>query len=1120
MPVNSDIFKYATAVRDSVTKEQQEYIQSLYTKWSKDVKKQAEYYEKLSTSSSDFSSYYYNHLYKQMQAQSKEIANGVYTNIKDGMAQVSDAVVKDMSDWMAIMGFSPKDTNMALAYIPQSTVNALVTGSVYGKPGSWSLSSAIWSDNEKTLKDIYAIMGQGVASQMGIKEIADMLSQYVDPKKQLKWSGPNGGPKICKKAVDYNAQRLARTLVQHSYQQSFVAATKDNPFITEYVWLSNGPRVCPICANRDGQHFKKDKLPLDHPNGMCTMEPVVVDNLTDKIADWVNAEDGTYPEIDAFALKMGYDPLKYKLPAMKLDDIKKQYGNSSYKYCKSWFKKLPDDAQNAVEKMVQESGLTTNAWYKKNIYGGGQDVVDDAMKAAVKVAKKDAKVAAKAVNEVLDSKVDDVAKAVKPVTGNSDLDDDIYKFIKKHGMQDIDDSYGFLDFLETMSDNDYDELMGLLKKYGVNKSDFDDTLDMSMLKIAKNGNAKEQAAKKAVKETAEDVADDVAKAAAKKAPSKVDDVVSIMNKVDHAPSKSEIDAAKKAVTELTDQKKALDEAKKKLTTDVNGFDKTAVKRYENILKKYDKDGWNKVADYLEKQIGWGNYSKFTDELNDAINSNIDEFIKMNAKAAKAKEKLEEGLKWAEDAGYGEWYKISERQTFMRRLQSEVNYQYLKGDLSKLPEGLVKGIDEAFEKYIGVTKDRFNLYNSLSSQMDDVKAKLSVINSELKVQKAIAKGATKEFAAKSYDEAMSYLKDISYNFYKQEVVKKSDAFVDAINDICDKAKTKDVKKAFQKYSSGQIKSDKFDSMIDLAQEYKSGLHKVEKTVSSFDPSDYTEAAKKAAKSYSNRNVADKALRKWLDEGWDALDDNQKFGVWKYTENSNPMNKPLSGYANGSWKRSDFVGVGNADWGTEDQWRHLGSDFAKKFGKNGTNRVDHAAAIADLTTAIDNYELEESMWLVRGSDTNGLAGMFEGAGFDFDDVKKIFDSAGDSYKQFEGVTIQNHAFTSTGIADDAGFDGSVKYKIYAPRGTRAIYAEPQSYYGNTIGGEELYTVGHTKHGVGGEAEMILQRGTEFRITNIRKTGYGRYEIEMEIIDQPKYFGTGFEQTINNGLTSFKR
>ena len=151
MPVNSDIFKHATAVRDSVTKEQQAYIEGLYKQWSEDVKKQAEYYGKLSIGSAEFSSQYYQHLYNQMQAQSKEIANGVYTSIKDGMAKVSDAVVKDAVDWMAGLGFSKKDTNMALSYIPQSTVNSLLTGSVYGGAGSWSLSSAIWGDNEKTL---------------------------------------------------------------------------------------------------------------------------------------------------------------------------------------------------------------------------------------------------------------------------------------------------------------------------------------------------------------------------------------------------------------------------------------------------------------------------------------------------------------------------------------------------------------------------------------------------------------------------------------------------------------------------------------------------------------------------------------------------------------------------------------------------------------------------------------------------------------------------------------------------------------------------------------------------------------------------------------------------------
>lgn len=1085
MPMNPDIFKYATAVRDSVTKEQQAYIEEAYKKWSEDVLEQAEYYSKLTTGSSSVSQAYYQQLYQQMQAQSKEIANGVYTNITNGMAQVSDAVVKDAVNWMSGFGFSKKGLDAAFSYIPQSTVNSLITGSVYGKPGSWSLSAAIWGDNEKTLRDIYSIMSQGIAAQMPIEEMAKKLSQYVDPNKQLSWTGPNG-MRIYKHAVDYNAQRLARTLVQHTYQQSFVAATKDNPFVTEYVWIANGSRVCPICADRDGTHYKKDKLPLDHPNGMCTMEPVVDNDIADKLAKWVNSEDGTYPEIDEFAKKFGYDASK--MPKMTLDEIKKKYTHGiDSKTPSKWFKSLPKDVQDTVSQIHQESGLKWTQWYKKNIMNGGEDITDDMLKAAVKSAKDDTKNAAKAVNEAKNVTMKEAAKSLKSVTGDSMLDDEILGFL---------DDFGVGPSIKNMEDWMLDDLKAVFKKYGKDYNDYANNIDEILAAVSKKN--------KVIASSVDDV---------------VDDVVSAVKKVDHSLSKSEIDAAKKAVSELTEQKGKLDAVKKELTEQANAFDKKSVKVYSNVKKKFDKDGWNAVEGYLTKDMGYQRYSDFANELADAISESADDLVKSSKSLAKAKEKLEESLKWADEVGYGDWYKAAERQRFVNRMRREANYQYLNGNYDKLPKAIVKRFDDAFEKYIGITKSRYDLYETLSDQLSDVKAKLNIINSELKVQKAIAKGATKEFAAKSYDEAMSYLKGISYNFYKNEVVKKSDAFMDAINDICEKAKTDDVKKAFQKYSSGQIKSEKFDGMIDLAQEYKAGLHKTEKVVSSFSPDDYTDAAKKAAKSYSSRKTADKTLRKWLDDGWDELDDNQKFSVWKYTENSNPMNKPLSGYAHGSWSRSDFVGVGNADWGTEDNWRHLGSSFSKKFGKNGTNKVDHASAIADLTMAIDNYELEESMWLVRGSDTNGLAGMFEGAGFDFDDIKKIFNSSGDTYKQFEGVVVQNHAFTSTGIADDAGFDGAVKYKIYAPKGTRAIYAEPQSYYGNTISGEELYTVGHSRHGVGGEAEMILQRGTEFRITSIRKTGFGQYEIEMEVVDQPRYFGTGFEQTINNGLTSFK-
>lgn len=64
-----------------------------------------------------------------------------------------------------------------------------------------------------------------------------------------------------------------------------------------------------ICVKLvDGVHYKKTELPMDHPNGMCTMEPVVVDNIVDQLADWFNSPDGTYPEIDAFAKNFGYNP--------------------------------------------------------------------------------------------------------------------------------------------------------------------------------------------------------------------------------------------------------------------------------------------------------------------------------------------------------------------------------------------------------------------------------------------------------------------------------------------------------------------------------------------------------------------------------------------------------------------------------------------------------------------------------------------------------------------------------------------------------------------------------------------------------------------------------------------
>lgn len=459
-------FENAEAIRDQVTLEQQKQIASLYKQWADELDERADWLAKHSTSwSSGVQRTQYDMLKRQMQQTSHQVSNGVYTLTKNGMFKVADAVVKDSVDWMSSFGFSGKGLDAAFEYVPASVVNSLVTGSVYGNAGSWSLSKAIWSDSEKALRDIYQIMAGGLAKNMSVDEIARDLKAYVSPNVAFDWQGPTG-LKIYKHKVDYNAQRLARTLTQHTYQQSMVAVVKDNPFIEEFVWVANGSRVCPICADRDGTHYKKDKLPLDHPNGMCVMEPVIADDMVDKLADWVNSEDGKYPEIDEFSKKFGYEP--GKMSSLGLQGIKDKYGNSSYKALNTWLQKLPKDVQAEVKALKNQSGLKWDDWYKQNIYLGGSSSATVNGEAAV--AKSAAKSEVTAVKGVVKSE----AATIKNVAAKqADNADDILKMAAKYEKNIGEASNGFA-FMGKMSkqsmlDNLYDDEIEELSEFAAKK---------------------------------------------------------------------------------------------------------------------------------------------------------------------------------------------------------------------------------------------------------------------------------------------------------------------------------------------------------------------------------------------------------------------------------------------------------------------------------------------------------------------------------------------------------------------------------------------------------------------------------------------------------------------------
>ena len=358
------IFKNAEDAKEAIMASQKKEIAQLYEDWADEIGERAKFYSHKSTASAPVSERYYIELQKQLRATSQEVSNEIYKKIKTNIYTVSDAVVKDNVDWLKSFGFSVDGLNAAFSFVPNETVQRLVTGQIY--EGGWNLSSRIWGDNEQTLKDIYQVMAKGLAENKPIYNIVKDLEKYVRPSANLPWNlRMEDGKKIYKKQVDYNAQRLARTLVQHGYQQSFIAATQKNPFITQYRWIANGSRVCELCQARDGQLYDKDKLPMDHPNGMCVMEPVVADDITDQLADWFNSPDGTYPEIDAFAGNFGYEVSK----TGTVKDFIDKYGMSN-KSPNAWFNSLTPAQKAEAKALKDESGLTWNKWYEQNIYNG------------------------------------------------------------------------------------------------------------------------------------------------------------------------------------------------------------------------------------------------------------------------------------------------------------------------------------------------------------------------------------------------------------------------------------------------------------------------------------------------------------------------------------------------------------------------------------------------------------------------------------------------------------------------------------------------------------------------------------------------------------------------------
>lgn len=291
--------------RLNITKAQEDEISKLYRQVYLDLKKKMDKLSHSGTASESLRKTYLNKMVKELKAAYKSLGVGLEKSIEKGIGDTATAVVQNNADWLKKAGLTIEG---AYSYVPKDIVSMLVTGQLYGE--GWTLSKAIWGQSQKHAEDINKIVAAGVAANKSAYDIAKDLEQYVNPEARKEWDWSKVYPGTSKK-VDYNAQRLARTMVSHAYQQSLLATTKYNPFVTGYKWRSaHTHRTCELCNSRDGQVYSANDLPLDHPNGLCTFLVELEGSLEDvanRLGDWANgAED---PALDKWAKSM-YPPQK------------------------------------------------------------------------------------------------------------------------------------------------------------------------------------------------------------------------------------------------------------------------------------------------------------------------------------------------------------------------------------------------------------------------------------------------------------------------------------------------------------------------------------------------------------------------------------------------------------------------------------------------------------------------------------------------------------------------------------------------------------------------------------------------------------------------------------------
>lgn len=264
---SKDYLKLCKEAQDKklkLAKEQEKQIKQIYNNMYKNLSKKL---DKVNPGS--LTERYLEELQKELSKEIKSVHKQVSKVIKNNIDKSTNLANNVQLDFFMQIN-NKYDLNLGPTFssmfskIPKDAMNEILFGSAY--KDRKGLSERIWQYTKKFDKDIDHIIAEGIANKKSAYEVAKDLEKYVNPNAVKDWDWNKVYPNSSKK-IDYNAQRLARTAVNHAFQQAQKRSCEKSPYVTGIRWISAQvhSRTCQLCSSREGVVYDVSKVPFDHP---------------------------------------------------------------------------------------------------------------------------------------------------------------------------------------------------------------------------------------------------------------------------------------------------------------------------------------------------------------------------------------------------------------------------------------------------------------------------------------------------------------------------------------------------------------------------------------------------------------------------------------------------------------------------------------------------------------------------------------------------------------------------------------------------------------------------------------------------------------------------------------